>query len=107
MGLVKVVYSLTGHFPKSEIYGLISQMRRAVISIPSNIAEGQQRKNTKEFLQFLRVSLGSCAELETQLIIAFDLYPRYNDSGATHLLSEIQKMLRAIITKLESRSSDH
>jgi four helix bundle protein len=68
--LVAEMYRLTGSFPKEEIYGLTSQIRRAAVSIPSNIAEGAASNSTKEFIQFLHVSLGSAAELETQRIIA-------------------------------------
>jgi four helix bundle protein len=67
---VKDVYRVTEKFPPSEIYGLTNQLRRAAISIPSNIAEGQGRNSSKEFRQFLAVALGSLAEVETQLIIA-------------------------------------
>ena len=68
--IVDCVYSITERFPREELYGLSSQMRRASVSIPSNIAEGFVRKHTKEYKQFLRMALGSCAELDTQLVIA-------------------------------------
>ena len=71
--LIKEIYELTEKFPKQEIYGLVSQMRRSAISIPSNIAEGFRRHYNKEYRQFLYVSLGSCAELETQMTIAKEL----------------------------------
>ncbi len=64
------IYAVTKNFPSEETYGLTSQLRRAAVSIPSNIAEGFVRQHTKEYVQFLHVALGSCAELETQLIIA-------------------------------------
>jgi len=64
------IYSVTEGFPKTELYCLISQMRRASISIPSNIAEGFARHHSREYKQFLYISLGSCAELETQLILS-------------------------------------
>jgi four helix bundle protein len=67
------VYEITDKFPKSEIYGLTSQMRRAVISIPSNIAEGAARFSAKEFAQFLNIAGGSLSELDTQIEIAFNL----------------------------------
>jgi four helix bundle protein len=68
--IVDVVYKMTGTFPKEERYGLASQMQRAAVSIASNIAEGFARQHTKEYQQFCYIALGSCAELETQLIIA-------------------------------------
>jgi four helix bundle protein len=68
--IVDKVYALTANFPKEELYGLTLQMRKASISIPSNISEGFMRGHTNEYKQFLRVSLGSCAELDTQSIIA-------------------------------------
>lgn len=68
--IVDKVYALTAKFPKEELYGLTLQMRKASISIPSNIAEGFMRGHTNEYRQFLRISLGSCAELDTQSIIA-------------------------------------
>jgi four helix bundle protein len=68
--IVDKVYTLTAKFPKEELYGLTVQMRKAAVSIPSNVAEGFMRGHTKEYKQFLRISLGSCAELDTQSIIA-------------------------------------
>jgi four helix bundle protein len=70
MDVTEKVYQLTANFPKSEVYGLSSQMRRSAVSIPSNIAEGQGRDSTKEFLHFLAIAFGSICELETQLLIA-------------------------------------
>jgi len=67
--VVKDIYILTKKFPKEELYGLTSQMRRSAVSIPSNIAEGFRRYHNKEYKQFLYIALGSCAELETQIII--------------------------------------
>ncbi len=77
-------------------------MRRASVSIPSNIAEGQSRRNLKEYLQFLSVSYGSGAELETQIIIAKDLYKNVNFQKAESLLQEVLKMLNVMIQKLEN-----
>ena len=101
--LVKNIYAITKTFPQSEIYTLTAQMRRAAISIPSNIAEGHSRKNLKEYLQFLRIAYGSATELETQLIIARELYKSTDYSSTELLLEEILKMLNAMISKLESK----
>lgn len=102
--LVKKIYKLTASFPKDEIYGLASQMRRAAVSIPSNIAEGYARKNLKEYLQFLRISYGSSAELETQIVIAKDLYKDIDYNTIESLLEEILKMLNIMIAKLENNN---
>lgn len=71
--MVKEVYKVTGGFPREETYGLTSQIRKSAVSLPSNIAEGAARNSKKEFIQFLHIALGSCAELETQLLIAREL----------------------------------
>ncbi|MBU4583309.1 MAG: four helix bundle protein [Proteobacteria bacterium] len=73
MELVKEIYRVTRDFPKEEIYGLVSQMRRAAVSIPSNISEGAARGGDREFIQFLIIARGSLSELETQLLISKDL----------------------------------
>lgn len=96
------VYSATRSFPRDERFGLTAQMRRAAVSIPSNVAEGFNRYHNKEYRQFLYVSLGSCAELETQIEIGSEL--GYMDH-ATHerLLEELDhesRMLRNLIKKL-------
>ena len=95
---------LTQKFPKEEIYGLTSQIRRAVISIPSNIAEGYCRQSKKEYIHFLKISFGSGAEVETQLLIARDLHYLSEDEFAkiTDLLIEIMKMLNSLIAKVKS-----
>lgn len=98
MQFVLEIYSLTSHFPKEEIYGLTSQIRRAAVSIPSNIAEGAARQTQKEFCQFLYVSMGSLAELETQLIIAQNL--KYIETFDNQSIDEIRKMLNGLIYKL-------
>ena len=73
MELAKIVYKITGSFPSSELYGLVSQMRRAAVSIPSNISEGAARTGKKEFLQFLNIAQGSASELDTQVELAKEL----------------------------------
>ena len=73
MELVKIVYEITKSFPDEEKFGLVTQMRRAAVSIPSNIAEGHSRTSTKEFMHFISVALGSTAELETQILLSENL----------------------------------
>jgi len=104
--LVIEVYILTGKFPKEETYGLTTQMRRAAVSIPSNIAEGQRRKDIPEYLQFLRIADASSAELETQVIISKRLYPNLNYSKVDGFLEEIQKMLNVLMRKLWERKNN-
>lgn len=103
MLLVEQVYLLTKSFPKDEIYGLTNQARRAAVSIPSNIAEGQARKGTAEFIHFLSISMGSRAELETQMMIAQRL-DYISESELEKLLSlseEIKKMTHSLVSKLK------
>lgn len=98
--LANEIYLLTKEFPKNEVYGLISQMQRAAVSISSNIAEGQCRNHTREFVQFLGIALGSSAELETQLIISKKQYPKCNFKTSENLILEVRKMLNSLIRKL-------
>ena len=102
--LVEEIHVPTDQFPRQELYGLSIQMRRAAVSVPSNIAEGSRRKNLPEYLQFLRIADASSAELETQVVIAKRLYPRLNYSRVDGLLNEVQKMLNVLIVKLELKS---
>ena len=92
---VKKVYQITHNFPASEKFGLINQIRRAAVSIPSNIAEGQGRNSIKEFKQFLAISLGSLAELETQLIIAKEI-EYLTQNGLDALLSPLDRIRKMI-----------
>ncbi|MEK7612075.1 MAG: four helix bundle protein [Patescibacteria group bacterium] len=87
------VYSLTQDFPQSELYGLTSQMRRAAISISSNIAESYHRFHEKEKRQFLAIAFGSGAELESQIEVAKVLFPQQNYAKAEELLSEVMRIL--------------
>jgi len=106
LDLVECVYRLTEQFPQREIYALSSQMRRAAVSISSNIAEGRSRGTRKDFAHFLHMAFGSASELETQLLIASRLkYGKSHDvDESSLLLLEVSKMLRAMIYKLEARS---
>lgn len=101
--LVKDIYQVTTKFPPVEIYGLTNQLRRAAISIPSNIAEGQGRNSFKEFKQFLAIALGSLAELETQLIISHEIGYLNGDDSSKLLaaLDNIRKMLKALANSLK------
>jgi four helix bundle protein len=103
--LVKERYILTSAFPVDERFGLVSQMRRAAISLPSDIAEGQARHTTGEFIQFISHAEGSVAELGTQLIIAVDLGYCQNStaSKAFYLTAELQRMLNALRRKLQKQ----
>jgi len=103
MNLVIHSYKLTKNYPKEELYGLTSQIRRSVISIPSNIAEGASRKGTKEYIQFLWIANGSLSEFETQIEIAFRL--GYSDSinEIIESVKHIRKMLLGLINSLEKK----
>ena len=105
MEMVKLIYSLTKRLPKEETYGLSDQLRRAAVSIPSNIAEGAGRFNTKDYVHFLRISRGSKNEIETQLLICEQLgYLSKEDiSESLQLCDEIGKMLNAMLLKLTSK----
>jgi four helix bundle protein len=100
--LVKEIFILTNKFPKSELYGLVSQMRRVVVAIPSNIAEGYGRKSSKEYAQFYSISYGSALELETQIIISKELSftPLENFGKVDMLLEEVSRMLNSMIAQM-------
>ena len=103
--LVTKVYGLTIKFPKSENYGLTSQIQRSAVSVPSNIAEGQARQHTGEFRQFLYVALGSLAELDTQIEIAKLLNYLSDDDwhSCQNQIIELRKMLHGLINKLPKK----
>ncbi len=102
MEVVKEVYGITASFPAEEKFGLISQIRRAAVSVPSNIAEGQGRLTKGEFKQFLGYARGSVFELETQLLLAGELHyaTHENLTKILGLTSEVSKMLNALIKSL-------
>lgn len=99
MNLVILTYRLTGQFPKEELFGLASQMRRAAVSIPSNIAEGHGRNSDKELIRFLFISLGSASELETQILLSnkLDFLKEDGFNQLNELNNEVIKMLVALI----------
>jgi four helix bundle protein len=102
--LVKVTYLLTGQFPSAEKFGLTAQMRRAAVSIPSNIAEGQARRSSAEFIQFLSIAQGSLAELETQLVIGSTLgfCSVKQTREPVERVYELQRMLHSLQKKLST-----
>lgn len=101
--LVKEVFLLTNKFPHAELYGLTSQIRRAAVAIPSNIAEGYGRRSIKSYTQFYAIAYGSALELETQIIIAkqLELADNKEFNRVERLLTEVSKMLNAMITKMK------
>jgi four helix bundle protein len=102
MSLTTEIYTVTAHYPNEEKFGLVSQMRRAAVSIPSNLAEGHARSGAGEFKHFISIATGSVAELETQVILSADL--KYLDKNIENdllgRLNEIGKMLRGLYRSL-------
>ncbi len=98
MTLVTKIYEITSTFPNSELYGIVNQIRRSAVSIPSNIAEGAARNHKKENIQFLYISLGSLAELETQLIISLNL--KYIENTILDQLTNNVKYIRSMLSGL-------
>ena len=107
MDLVDAVYDLAETFPRSELYALSDQIRRAVVSIPSNISEGYRRGSDAEFAHFLTIAAGSCAEVETQLLIAIrrSMITETNAASALDLCDMVSKMLSSLIGKLKSKQT--
>ncbi len=103
MELCKTVYGLMNLLPANETYGLISQIKRSAVSIPSNIAEGSSRNSTKEFIQFLYIANGSLSELETQLELSFKLGFIEENQIPIDLLKHIRKMLVNLIKILKNK----
>jgi len=101
--LVTDIYALSYHFPNEEKFGLTNQLRRASVSIPSNIAEGAARQGNKEFIQFLYIALGSCSEVETQLMIASNLQYA-NIEQVIDKNDQVKKMLQGLIKHRKSQN---
>ncbi len=99
MNVVTMTYALAASLPQYERMGLASQIRRAAVSIPSNIAEGKKRGSRKDFTQFLRIANGSAAELETQLILASRLHG-IDTADTRAVLNEVQRMLNTMVRRL-------
>lgn len=106
MDLVEVVYLETARFPKEEIYGLTSQIKRSAISVPSNIAEGAARNSSRELRHYLGIACGSMAELETQLELAVRLGFLSSDARAVSQLNRVASLVIALRRSLKARASD-
>ena len=104
--LVTQIYQASGNFPKSEFYGLISQLRRSAVSIPSNIAEGYGRRSTGNYVRFLQIFVGSLYELQTQLEIAkkLEYLTEFEFNGLYENTREIERMLLSLVSKIRSGS---
>jgi len=107
MDLAEMCYALTSDFPRDELYGLSAQMKRAAVSIPSNIAEGFGRDGTASYIHFLRISLGSARELETQILLSIrsKLASPERATQARETAIRVSKMLRSLIRRLEDRTA--
>lgn len=103
MDLVEAIYKLTFKLPPHEKFALASQLQHAAISIPSNIAEGSKRGSRADFKQFCNIALGSAAEVETQLLLVYRLYPNLADTQIVNDITEIQKMLTSLTNSLRNK----
>ncbi len=103
MEMTKEIYNITKNFPREEMYGFVSQMRRCAVSVPSNIAEGAARSSKKEFLQFLYISLGSLSELETQYILAKEFDYTKGEQSIEDYIERIRQMLLGLIKYLKRK----
>ena len=107
MDLAEMVYLASKDFPREEMYGLTSQIRRSAVSVVSNIAEGAARRSDREFLQFLYIALGSLAEMETQLILAQRLKYLHTTQKVAESLISVRRMLTGLITHLKQKEHHH
>ena len=108
MELVKQIYDVTDSFPQHEMYGLVSQLRRAAVSIPSNIAEGQAHYTNPEFVRFLRHARGSLAEIEAQLLIAQDrgYLPNTKGDDLIHRTDELGRVISGLINSMKNKADE-
>lgn len=108
LDLTKTIYKITSTFPKEEIFGLTNQIRRASVSIGSNIAEGSAKNSSKEFLRYISIALGSSAEVKAQILIAFEI-GFLNEENKIELLDKINKigkMLKGLENSLRRKEND-
>jgi len=106
MNLAEICYKVTKTFPKEEIYGMTSQIRRAATSVPANIAEGYGREYRQEYIQFLHIAQGSLKELETHLLLAqrVELLPTENADSTLKQCESVGKLLRPLIRSLQTKT---
>lgn len=105
MKLAEQIYKLTSNLPKSEVYGLSSQAQRSAVSIPSNIAEGFRRSSPLDFIRFLRIAYGSCAELETQVELMASIYNVPEVDEILPLIGETSRMINGMIISIKVRET--
>lgn len=103
INLVKMIYAKTRDFPKDEIFGLTSQIKRAAVSVPSNISEGAARRSDKEFNHFLYIALGSLSEVETQMIIAVELEFIKEVDSIIEKINKVRRLLLGLIKYLKDK----
>jgi four helix bundle protein len=103
MELTRMLYRASGRMPETEKYGLSNQMRRAAVSVPSNIAEGYARQSTADYIKFLRIARSSLAELDTQYELATSMEMLQVDTTLLELLAETDRVLQGLIRSLESK----
>jgi len=103
MEMTKEIYNITKNFPREELYGLVSQMRRCAVSVPSNIAEGAGRSSEKEFVQFLYIAMSSLSEIETQYILSKELKFTEENPKLEDYMNRIRNMLTGLIKFLKSK----